>query len=125
MAYEFREGFFSFIDVRFSGLFQDVPGFIVNRLLVPYLVEAAKMVERGDATPEDIDVAMKLGTGYPMGPIQLVDYVGLDTCTFIYEGWGKMFPNNPMFEQSEMMLKLVSEGKVGIKVKEGFYKYDK
>jgi len=51
---------------------QDTPGFIVNRLLIPYLLEAARMLERGDATKEDIDVAMKLGCGHPMGPFELL-----------------------------------------------------
>jgi 3-hydroxyacyl-CoA dehydrogenase len=65
---------------------QDSPGFIVNRLLVPYLMEAVRMAERGDATTKDIDLAMKLGAGYPMGPFELADYVGLDTNKFIIDG---------------------------------------
>lgn len=52
---------------------KDTPGFIVNRLLVPYMLEAVRMVERGDATKEDVDTAMKLGAGYPMGPFELAD----------------------------------------------------
>lgn len=93
-------------------LLQDTPGFIVNRLLVPYMAEAVRLYERGkytieftstlcvwviwitvrtctcvgDATPEDIDTAMKLGAGYPMGPFELSDYVGLDTTKFILDG---------------------------------------
>ena len=67
-------------------LLQDTPGFIVNRLLVPYMMEAVRMVERGEATPRDVDTAMKLGAGYPMGPFELTDYVGLDTCKFIIDG---------------------------------------
>ena len=70
----------------FFTVLQDTPGFIVNRLLVPYMMEAVRMVERGDASMRDIDVAMKLGAGYPMGPIELADYVGLDTCKFILDG---------------------------------------
>lgn len=65
---------------------QDTPGFIVNRLLVPYMMEAIRMVERGEASPRDVDTAMKLGAGYPMGPFELTDYVGLDTCKFIIDG---------------------------------------
>jgi 3-hydroxyacyl-CoA dehydrogenase len=65
---------------------KDTPGFIVNRLLVPYMAEAIRLLERGDASARDIDTAMKLGAGYPMGPIELLDYVGLDTNKFILEG---------------------------------------
>ena len=66
---------------------KDTPGFVVNRLLVPYIMEAMRMAERGDATPQDIDVAMKLGAGYPMGPFELADFVGLDTLKFISDGY--------------------------------------
>lgn len=71
---------------------KDTPGFIVNRLLVPYMLEAARMVQRGDATIEDVDAAMKLGAGYPMGPFELLDYVGLDTTSFIADGWAEEYP---------------------------------
>jgi 3-hydroxyacyl-CoA dehydrogenase len=71
---------------------KDTPGFIVNRLLVPYMLEAARMVERGDASIEDVDAAMKLGAGYPMGPFELLDYVGLDTTSFIADGWARDYP---------------------------------
>ncbi|ELU08290.1 hypothetical protein CAPTEDRAFT_226480 [Capitella teleta] len=104
---------------------KDTPGFIVNRLLVPYIMEAVRLLERGDASARDIDVAMKLGAGYPMGPIELADYVGLDTCKFIIDGWNKSMPDNPLFNPSPMLNKLVSEGKLGVKTGEGFYKYGK
>uniref|UniRef100_A0A9J8CA91 3-hydroxyacyl-CoA dehydrogenase n=1 Tax=Cyprinus carpio carpio TaxID=630221 RepID=A0A9J8CA91_CYPCA len=65
---------------------KDTPGFIVNRLLVPYMLEAVRLHERGHGSKEDIDVAMKLGAGYPMGPFELLDYVGLDTSKFIIDG---------------------------------------
>lgn len=104
---------------------KDTPGFIVNRLLVPYMMEAVRMLERGDASATDIDVAMKLGAGYPMGPIQLADYVGLDTCKFILDGWHEAYPDNPLFNPSPLLSKLVSEGKSGMKSGEGFYKYGK
>ena len=65
---------------------KDTPGFIVNRLLVPNLMEAVRMIERGDAIPTDVDTAMKLGAGHPMGPIELFDYIGLDTMKFIIDG---------------------------------------
>lgn len=103
---------------------KDTPGFIVNRLLVPYLFEAMRMYERGDASAEDIDTAMKLGAGVPMGPLQLGDYVGLDTCKFIVDGWHKAYPDNPLFSPSPLLDKMVAEGRVGQKSGEGFYKYD-
>merc|ERR1712198_242982 len=102
---------------------KDTPGFIVNRLLVPNLMEAIRMVERGDASPKDVDVAMKLGAGYPMGPFELADYVGLDTTKFIIDGWHAKYPNETLFNPSEALNKLIAEGKLGKKTGEGFYKY--
>ncbi|CAD5215180.1 unnamed protein product [Bursaphelenchus okinawaensis] len=103
---------------------KDTPGFIVNRLLVPYMYEALRLAERGDASMKDIDVAMKLGAGYPMGPFELADYVGLDTLKFIQDGWAKQHPDDPLFKPSQLLNKLVSEGKLGAKSGEGFYKYN-
>ncbi|VDD96075.1 unnamed protein product [Enterobius vermicularis] len=102
---------------------KDTPGFIVNRLLVPYMFEALRMVERGDATIKDVDAAMKLGAGYPMGPFELADYVGLDTMKFILDGWHASYPNEVLFKPSPYLDKLVSEGKLGKKSGEGFYEY--
>uniref|UniRef100_A0A914MD45 3-hydroxyacyl-CoA dehydrogenase n=1 Tax=Meloidogyne incognita TaxID=6306 RepID=A0A914MD45_MELIC len=104
---------------------KDTPGFIVNRLLVPYMLEAIRMFDRGDASKEDIDLAMKLGAGYPMGPFQLSDYVGLDTTQFIVKGWHEKYPNEPLFQPIATLDKLVAEGKLGVKSGEGFYKYSK
>merc|ERR1719422_2859361 len=102
---------------------KDTPGFIVNRLLVPYLMEAVRMVERGDASAKDVDTAMKLGAGHPMGPFELADYVGLDTNKFIMDGWSGRYPEETLFRQSPMLNKLVADGKLGKKTGEGFYKY--
>jgi len=102
---------------------KDTPGFIVNRLLVPNLMEAIRLVERGDATPQDVDIAMKLGAGHPMGPFELADYVGLDTTKFIIDGWAQRYPDETLFQPSPLLNKLVSEGKFGRKNGEGFYKY--
>lgn len=104
---------------------KDTPGFVVNRLLVPLLCEAVRMMERGDATAKDIDIAMKLGAGYPMGPLELADYVGHDTTLSIVEGWHKKFPDNPLFEPMKSMKVLVQQGKLGVKSGEGYYKYTK
>ncbi|CAL2049065.1 hypothetical protein CAEBREN_09836 [Caenorhabditis brenneri] len=102
---------------------KDTPGFIVNRLLVPYMFEALRLYERGDASMPDIDVAMKLGAGYPMGPFELSDYVGLDTCKFIMDGWHKQYPDEVAFKPSPLLDSLVDAGKTGRKSGEGFYKY--
>ena len=71
----------------------DTPGFVVNRLLVPYICESLQMLERGVASPSDIDTAMRLGAGHPMGPIHLADYIGLDTIHNITKGWHEMDPD--------------------------------
>ncbi|XP_064441011.1 hydroxyacyl-coenzyme A dehydrogenase, mitochondrial isoform X1 [Mirounga angustirostris] len=102
---------------------KDTPGFIVNRLLVPYLMEAVRLYERGDSSKEDIDTAMKLGAGYPMGPFELLDYVGLDTVKFIMDGWYEMDAKNPLFQPIPSLNKLVAENKLGKKTGEGYYKY--
>merc|ERR1739842_290235 len=98
---------------------KDTPGFIVNRLLVPYILEAVRMVERGDASVKDVDTAMKLGAGYPMGPFELADYVGLDTMKFIQDGWHEKYPDEPLFNHSPLLAQLVAEGKLGVKSGEG------
>ncbi|KAI8825219.1 3-hydroxyacyl-CoA dehydrogenase [Fimicolochytrium jonesii] len=105
---------------------KDTPGFIVNRLLVPYMMEALRLVERGDASKEDVDTAMKLGAGYPMGPFELLDYVGLDTTKYITDGWyqfGKGLKGDKLVGPSSLLDKLVEEKKLGRKSGEGFYSY--
>jgi 3-hydroxyacyl-CoA dehydrogenase len=103
---------------------KDTPGFVVNRLLVPYMSESLRMLERGDASAEDIDNAMKLGCGYPMGPIELTDYVGLDTTLAIIQGWVERYPDDPSFVIPKILETKVSEGKLGRKSGEGFYKWE-
>jgi 3-hydroxyacyl-CoA dehydrogenase len=102
---------------------KDTPGFVVNRLLVPYMTQALQMLERGDATKEDIDTAMQYGCGYPMGPITLTDYVGLDTTLSILEGWVARFPKEPAFAIPQILRQKVAEKKLGRKSGEGFYKW--
>jgi len=104
---------------------KDTPGFVVNRLLIPLIAEAIRMLERGDASPKDIDIAMKLGAGFPMGPIELADYVGHDTTNSILIGWHKKFPENPLFNPLPSLQKLVDEKKLGVKTGEGYYSYKK
>ena len=103
---------------------KDTPGFVVNRLLVPYMVQSLLMLERGDATAADIDAAMKFGCGHPMGPIELTDYVGLDTTLSIIQGWVERYPDEPAFEIPKLLETKVAEGKLGRKSGEGFYKWD-
>jgi 3-hydroxyacyl-CoA dehydrogenase len=102
---------------------KDTPGFVVNRLLVPFMVQSLLMLERGDASAADIDAAMKLGCGHPMGPIELTDYVGLDTTLAILEGWVKAHPGESAFAIPAVLKKKVAEGKLGRKTGEGFYKW--
>ncbi|XP_063895094.1 probable 3-hydroxyacyl-CoA dehydrogenase B0272.3 isoform X2 [Helicoverpa armigera] len=103
---------------------KDTPGFVVNRLLGPYSAEAIRMLERGDATKEDIDIGMKLGAGLPMGPFELADYTGLDTNRLAQQALYSM-TNNEVFAPIPLLDKMVEEGKYGIKSGEGFYKYNK
>lgn len=103
---------------------RDTPGFIVNRLLVPSLMQAVLMLERGDASCKDIDISMQLGAGHPMGPLTLADYVGLDTCYFIMQGWVDKFPNEPAFELPKILKEKVDAGHLGRKSGKGFYHWD-
>eukprot|EP00924_Labyrinthula_sp_SR-Ha-C_P005533 snap_masked-scaffold_68-processed-gene-0.88-mRNA-1 protein AED:0.02 eAED:0.02 QI:0/-1/0/1/-1/1/1/0/319 len=103
---------------------KDTPGFIVNRLLVPFLGQALQLLDNGVASKKDIDTAMKLGAGHPMGPIQLADYVGLDTTLSILEGWKTRYPENPAFFIPESLPRLVAEKKLGRKTGEGYYKWE-
>jgi 3-hydroxybutyryl-CoA dehydrogenase len=100
----------------------DKPGFIVNRLLVPYLLDAVRAHEQGLGTIEDIDKGMKLGTGYPMGPFTLLDYVGLDTTYYIAN---IMFDEyrEPAYAPPPLLKRMVLAGRLGRKSGQGFYKY--
>ena len=99
---------------------KDTPGFVVNRLLVPYMCEAMKLADRGDASIPDIDTAMKLGCGYPMGPLFLTDYVGLDTTYSICEIMFDEF-KEPRFAAPALLKRMVLAGLHGRKTGRGFY----
>jgi 3-hydroxybutyryl-CoA dehydrogenase len=100
----------------------DKPGFIVNRLLVPYLLDAIRAYEHGLGTVEDIDKGMKLGCGYPMGPFTLLDFVGLDTTYFIANIMFEEY-REPAYAPPPLLKRMVLAGRLGRKSGQGFYKY--
>ena len=100
----------------------DQPGFIVNRLLIPYLLNAVRCLEQGLATREDIDKAMALGCGHPMGPLALVDFIGADTTYAIANIMFDEF-RDPAFAAPPLLKRMVLAGKLGRKSGEGFYRY--
>jgi len=101
----------------------DRPGFIVNRLLVPYLLDAIRAYENGLGTLEDIDQGMKLGCGYPMGPFTLLDFVGLDTTYYIANIMFEEF-REPAYAPPPLLKRMVLAGRLGRKSGRGFYKYE-
>jgi len=99
---------------------QDTPGFVVNRLLVPYILDAIRVYEQGLASKEDIDNGMKLGCGHPMGPLTLLDFVGLDTTLYIAEIMFDEF-KEPRFAPPPLLKRMVLAGWHGRKSGRGFY----
>lgn len=104
-------------------LAQDTPGFVVNRLLIPYLLYAIRCYEGGLASKEDIDKGMKLGCGYPMGPLELLDFVGLDTTYYISEIMFDEF-KDPIMAAPPLLKRMVLAGRYGRKSGKGFYDYE-
>ncbi len=100
----------------------DRPGFIVNRLLVPYLLDAIRALEEGVGTKEDIDAGMKLGCGHPMGPFELLDFVGLDTTYYIANIMFDEF-REKRFAPPPLLRRMVLAGHLGRKSGRGFYDY--
>ena len=103
-------------------LAKDSPGFVVNLLLVPYLLDAIRAVEKGIATVEDIDTGMMLGCGYPMGPLTLLDFVGLDTTYYIANIMFDEF-KQPQYAAPTLLKRMVMAGYNGRKSGQGFYDY--
>jgi len=101
---------------------KDSTAFIVNRLLVPYLLDAIRVYESGLASLEDIDAAMKLGCGYPMGPFTLLDLVGLDTTMYVAEVMFEEF-REPRYAPPPLLKRMVIAGQLGRKTGRGFYRY--
>ncbi len=102
---------------------QDSPGFIVNRLMTPQIINAIRMVESGIATARDIDTAMSLGLNYPMGPLALADLIGLDTFLFIANGiYDKL--GDEQYAAPALLKNMVAAGQLGRKTGKGFYEYN-
>ena len=101
---------------------KDRSGFVVNMLLVPYLMAAVRMYEDGFASREDIDEGMKLGAGHPMGPLTLCDFIGLDVlyavCDSLYEEF-----KQPEYAPPPLLKRMVASGRLGRKAGRGFYDY--
>jgi len=101
----------------------DYPGFIANRILMPMINEAIYSLYEGIAGVNEIDTIMKLGMAHPMGPLQLADFIGLDTChailNVLFEGFG-----NPKYAPCPLLTNMVTAGYLGVKSGEGFYKYE-
>ncbi len=100
----------------------DFPGFIANRILMPMINEAIIALSEGVSDAGTIDQIMKLGMAHPMGPLQLADYIGLDVCKNILEIMEKGL-NNSKYAPAGLLVQKVTEGKLGVKTGEGFYKY--
>jgi 3-hydroxybutyryl-CoA dehydrogenase len=101
---------------------KDRAGFVVNMLLVPYLISAVRMYEQGFATPEDIDAGMTLGCGHPMGPLTLCDFIGLDVLAAICDSLHAEF-RQPEYAQPPLLARMVAAGQLGRKSGRGFYVY--
>ncbi|MBW2256484.1 MAG: 3-hydroxybutyryl-CoA dehydrogenase [Deltaproteobacteria bacterium] len=102
---------------------RDMPGFIVNRILMPYINEAVYALYEGVATVPDIDTAMKLGTNVPMGPLSLADFIGLDTCLAIMEVLHDGMGGDSKYRPCPLLKKYVEAGWLGRKSGRGFYNY--
>ena len=101
----------------------DRAGFVVNALLIPYLLAAIRMVESGFATAEDVDTAMVAGCAHPMGPLALTDLIGLDTTHAVAESLYAEF-KEPLYAPPPLLLRMVEAGLLGRKSGRGFFAYD-
>jgi 3-hydroxybutyryl-CoA dehydrogenase len=119
-TYEIARGFGEDVLDKTCVRSKDEAGFIVNRLLIPYLYDAIRLYESGFASREDIDTAMRLGLAHPMGPLELSDLIGLDTLLAIGEVLREAFPGDPRFEAPALLRRMVEDGRLGRKSGGGF-----
>jgi 3-hydroxybutyryl-CoA dehydrogenase len=103
----------------------DSPGFIVNRLMIPHMIEAVKLLEEGVATAEDIDKALKLGLNYPMGPFELMDFTGIDICKYVADYFYQELNKELKWASPTTLKNQVRSGKLGRKSGAGWYDYTK
>ncbi len=101
---------------------KDSPGFIVNRIMIPQMIEAARLLQEGVASVEDIDTAVKLGLNYPMGPFELMDFTGVDIGYLVMEYFADEFRDN-QYAAPQVVKQMIRAGKLGRKSGQGFYKY--
>ena len=101
----------------------DTPGFVVNRILIPVLNDAVQVLEEGTASPEDIDKGMRLGTGWPIGPLALIDLIGIDVHVHVCEALWNAY-REPKFAPPPRLVRMAKAGLLGRKSGEGFYRYD-
>jgi 3-hydroxybutyryl-CoA dehydrogenase len=118
-AEEFASGVLGKVTVRS----QDRAGFVVNALLIPYLLSAVRMLESGFASREDIDNGMMLGCGHPMGPLKLIDLIGVDTTAAVADSMYAEF-KEPLYSPSPLLMRMVDAGLLGKKSGRGFYDYE-
>jgi 3-hydroxybutyryl-CoA dehydrogenase len=101
----------------------DTPGFVVNRILIPILNDAVHVLEEGTASAEDIDKGMRLGTGWPIGPLALIDLIGIDVHVHVCEALWNAY-REPKFAPPPRLVRMTKAGLLGRKSGEGFYRYD-
>ncbi len=104
---------------------KDSPGFVVNRIMIPHMVEAIKIVEEGIASIEDVDIAVKAGLNYPMGPFELMDLTGIDICYFVNEYFYKELNKESKWVSPNLLKTMIRANKLGRKTGGGWYDYSK
>ncbi len=104
---------------------KDSPGFVVNRIMIPHMVEAIKIVEEGIASIEDVDTAVKAGLNYPMGPFELMDLTGIDICYFVNEYFYKELNKESKWVSPNLLKTMIRANKLGRKTGGGWYDYSK